>query len=173
MQRNWLAVLILIAFISNPLSADVVQESEQYFELRFERTLSVSVDKLDHQILQIQSWWHPDHTYSGDSENLFLDVKKLGCFCERIGTEGLVRHLQVANYRPKSILRLTGGLGPLQSLPVSGVLDFTMTQNKSNTAQLVVTYKVSGSAPDLKSWVKPVNQVLGEQVDRLVKKVKE
>ena len=64
-------------------------------------------------------------------------------------------------------LRLQGGLGPLQELPVTGVLTFTMKAVEGRTA-LTLNYRVSGP-PDsgLEKWAAAVDRVLGEQAGRL------
>ncbi|TQV72949.1 hypothetical protein FLL45_15920 [Aliikangiella marina] len=169
--KTKLLLIILIFFVPNA-HAEILEANEHYFSIQFEEKLPVKVERLNKQILKIEYWWHPSHTYSGKSENLYIDLKKRHCFCERLGDQGIVRHLELVNYQPNKLIRLVGGLGPLQTIPVNGVLDFSMASNSDGTTTLKVTYQVSGAVPGLKAWPGPVEQVLKQQFERLVNKVK-
>ena len=46
--------------------------------------------------------------------------------------------------QPASVLRLQGGLGPLQDLPVQAVLTFRIVVQEARTA-LALTYRVGGT----------------------------
>ena len=60
-------------------------------------------------------WWDSSHTFSGNAENLSIDDKAGGCFCENLENGGSVRHLEVVFVDPGKTLRMIGGLGPLSS----------------------------------------------------------
>jgi len=170
MVKKTLFVLGLAVWGLNPARADVVEQQDNFFSIKYEKSLLVSAAQLNQQILDIASWWHPDHTYSGKSDNLYLDVKTERCFCERI-ENGFVSHLAVVYYQANHLLRLQGGLGPLQNIPVSGVMDIRLKKLDDNHTQLVLTYQVSGNIPALDKWAVPVNQVIGQQFSRLIAKV--
>ena len=64
-------------------------------------------------------------------------------------------------------LRLTGGLGPLQEMGVTGILTFTV-EPLANGAKLIMNYSVSGDASlALDQVATPVDGVLMEQIGRL------
>lgn len=114
-------------------------------------------------------WWSPAHTWSGDAGNLKLEPRAGGCFCERWnGNE--VEHGRVINATQDSLLRLQAPLGPLQALPVNAVLSFELTGAEGRT-KLTVNFLVAGGGMDLSQLALPVEGVITEQVDRLVRLV--
>ncbi len=65
------------------------------------------------------------------------------------------------------LLRLTGGLGPLQELAVSGTMTWASMQTGNKTT-ITLTYAVGGYAPGgLQALAPAVDAVLGAQVTRL------
>ncbi len=115
----------------------------------------------------VGDWWNPQHTFSGNAQNLTIDAKPQGCFCEKLPNQGSVRHMEVVRLEPGARLVLAGGLGPLQSLAVSGSMTFQLTAAEGGT-RLEVTYVVGGYAQGgLTTWAKPVDGVLTEQLTRL------
>jgi len=117
---------------------------------------------------RIDRWWNPEHTYSGQAANLSLDLRAGGCFCERWGGGSEIEHARVLFVGKDTVLRLEGGLGPLQDLAVQGVLTIGLKPVEGG-AELTWTYRVAG-APDaaLDQWAQPVDGVLAEQLRRLV-----
>ena len=61
----------------------------------------------------VGSWWHNDHTISGFAQNMYIDARVPGCFCEKLGQGAGIVHMTVTYISPGIVLRLTGGLGPL------------------------------------------------------------
>ena len=118
-------------------------------------------------LVQLPRWWSAEHTYSGQASNLSLDAQAGGCWCERWGNGSSVQHGQVVLVQPERTLRVHANLGPLQELPVSGVLTFTIAMQETRTI-LRLTYRVSG-APDagLDKLAPLVDQVIGQQFRRL------
>ncbi len=123
-------------------------------------------------LVDVGSWWHEDHTWSGNAANLTLDPRPGGCFCEAMPNDGGVRHMAVEHVAPGELLRMTGGLGPLQALPVQGVLTWTLAPEGEGT-RVTMTYTVGGWAPGggLDQWASPVDQVLGLQIVRYAEAV--
>jgi len=118
---------------------------------------------------RIGAWWDRAHTYSGDAANLSIDARAGGCFCERLPGGGGVRHLTVVYADPGRLLRMSGGLGPLQDLAVTGVLSWKLTGNAGRTT-IEVTYKVGGYVPGagVGALAVPVDTMLTAQLRRLV-----
>lgn len=118
---------------------------------------------------RIERWWSPAHTYSGQAEHLSLTLRAGGCFCER-WAGGEVEHARVVYAGQDAALRLVGGLGPLQDLAVNGVLTIGLKKAAEGSgSEMSWVYRVAG-APDaaLDRWAQPVDQVLTEQLQRLV-----
>jgi hypothetical protein len=116
---------------------------------------------------RIGEWWNDIHTYSGHATNLSLDLVGGGCFCEKWDGNS-VQHAQVIQVRRGALVRMQGGLGPLQPLPINAILTFAMA-TVSDKTQLTVTYAVAGNADAaLDKLAGPVDSVIGEATDRLV-----
>ena len=112
-------------------------------------------------------WWDPDHTYTGDSKNLSLDPTAGGCLCETLPDGGSVEHMRVVYVEPGKTLRLRGGLGPLQSMAVTGAMTFGF-EASGNVTQITLTYTVGGYYPSgLDQLAEAVDGVLRGQLERL------
>lgn len=116
---------------------------------------------------QVGSWWNPRHSYSGDGANLSIDARPGGCFCERLPNGGGVEHMRVVYVVPAAALRMTGGLGPLQSSGLAGALSWKLSDNGTGT-RLEVSYSVGGFMQGGFERMAPaVDGMVGEQVQRL------
>ena len=89
-----------------------------------------------------------------------------GCFCET-WDGGSVEHARVVAVMRDRLLRLEGGLGPLQEKAVTAILTFNITPDGDRT-KLLVTYRVRAAEGALENSAEGVDKVLGEQVTRLV-----
>ena len=115
---------------------------------------------------QVGASWDADHTWSGRASNLTIDGRAGGCFCEKL-PDGSVQHMAVVWADRGKTLRLTGALGPLQAMAVSGAMTWTLTESAGG-AMIEITYTVGGYAPDaLEALAKPVDAVLAAQLQRL------
>jgi uncharacterized protein YndB with AHSA1/START domain len=118
-------------------------------------------------LVNIPMWWDPAHTWSGAARNLSLDARAGGCFCEKLAGGGSVQHARVVFVQPGKLLRLDGALGPLQEMPVTGVLTFALEPDGPGT-RITMTYKVSGDLAARAAKLAPVvDQVLNAQIARL------
>lgn len=160
-MRHFIAAAALSA--AGPASAAVVQSSETGFTTRHELVIAAPPAKVWAMLLQPGQWWQASHTYSGDAANLTLDPRAGGCWCEKTG-DGSVEHLRVVYLAAPKMLRMTGALGPLQALPVTGVMTFTLAAEGAGT-KLTVSYAVAGAG--LGGFAAPVDGVLGTQWPRL------
>ena len=148
--------------------ADVKSATEQGFYVESVALIAKSPARVYMALTRsVALWWDPAHTYSGSSDNLYIEPRQQGCFCERLERGGGVRHMTVIYAEPEKMLRMSGGLGPLQGLAVSGVLTFSLTERGAST-RVVASYKVSGWDPDgLALWAAPVDNVIAAQLARL------
>lgn len=118
-------------------------------------------------VTNIDAWWSSDHTVSGNAENLYLTDSISGCFCERLGEGSGLVHMSVSFVNPGVMLRLTGGLGPLGLMGVSGNMTWEFDEAEDGTV-VTLQYAVGGYMPGgLDSVAAAVDGVLVEQMTRL------
>lgn len=113
------------------------------------------------------SWWNAEHTFSGDAENMFLDLEGQHCLCEYLENGGSLEHMRVTLNNPQQMLRLTGGLGPLGLLGVAANMTIEFEDSDTGT-RVVLRYVVGGYDPEgLQRLAEPVDFVLGDVLQRL------
>jgi hypothetical protein len=117
-------------------------------------------------VKHIGDWWSADNTMSGYASNLYIEAVPQGCFCERLGSGGVV-HMTVTFVNPTVMLRLTGGLGPLGLMGVNGNMTWEFDDSENGTT-VTWSYAVGGYRPGgLDEIAATVNQVLIDQLKRL------
>ena len=132
--------VILAAFASH---AEVVSSSSTHFVLRHEATTPLSPDAAWERLTDPASWWHPDHTYSGDSANLSLDVTAGGLWRED-WDGGSVAHGRVLMVATGTALRMEAPFGPLQGVGAYTIWTITITPAENGT---VVTFDEIATGP--------------------------
>jgi uncharacterized protein YndB with AHSA1/START domain len=161
-----------LAFAPLPAAAEVVSSTASGFVSRNEVLVAVPAAEVWTAMLRPAGWWNGDHTYSGNPANLTIVPSAGGCFCEVIpatdsASEGQIEHMRVIYVAPGATLRLTGGLGPLQSEAVTGVLTMTLAPDGDMT-RIRWDYVVGGFMRLETAEIGPlVDQVVGEQLLRL------
>ncbi|KRC81564.1 SRPBCC family protein [Sphingomonas sp. Root241] len=158
-----LSLLALPLFLATPAPAEIVRASDTNFATRHKLTIAAPPAKVWETLIQPARWWDGAHTYSGSAANLTLDARPGGCWCEKTASGG-VEHMRVVYLAANDTLRLTGGLGPLQAMPVIAVLTVTLKPSGAGT-ELTASYAVAG--PGLAGIAAPVDGVLGGQWTRL------
>ena len=119
----------------------------------------------------VDSWWPKDHTWWGGASRLTIDARAGGCFCEKAGNRQ-AQHMQVTFADPDKLLRMSGGLGPLQGMGLSGTLEFRLTAIDSGT-RIVLWYRAGGYTPDdLSRFAAVVDTVQALQLGGLVNKLR-
>lgn len=165
-MKAWVALASLMAASAAP--AEVVSASSNGFEVRQTVSLVVKPEVAFAAFSNVSGWWDAEHTYSGDSSNLSLDLRAGGCFCERFPEGGGgVEHMRVVYVEPGKRVVLTGALGPLLYEATTGVMD---VQVKSTAAgsQLTLNYRAAGFANGGADKLAPlVDGVLAGQMKRL------
>ena len=150
MIRHSLAIGALA--ISAPLSAEVVETSEDGFVTRDTTSVAASPMETWLALTRPGQWWNDEHTWSADAANLTLEPQAGGCFCERVPGEdrddgfsldGSVQHATVVQAYPLRVLRMRGGLGPLQGEPATGILTITLKEIDGGT-RVLWEYNVGG-----------------------------
>lgn len=162
--------LISILLISWHANAKVQTHSEQHFSVEIESVISAPVDKVYRQFLNIGEWWDSSHTWFGDASKMYLEPKAGGCFCEVDGYKQAL-HMTVTHVNPNKQLNMTGGLGPLQSMGVSGHMSWTFDKTEEGLTKLTLTYTVRGFAGEnVKGIANAVDGVLSAQILQLAAK---
>ena len=168
MRANALLAGMILALGSGWLAAEVLDSSASGFTVKATIPIQASPDAVYRALIHdIGQWWDPEHTFSGDSHNLSIEEKPMGCFCERLPNQGGVRHMEVVRFAPGKTLVLSGALGPLQSMAAAGSMTIQIAPD-GNGARLEATYAVTGYAPaGLNALAATVDAVLNQQFTRL------
>jgi hypothetical protein len=172
-------VLGLTVLVGAPAAAEVVASSDSGFVIKHVVDVSANATDAWKALIAPAGWWNSAHTYSGDSANLYLDAQGSGCFCELLplakdapeGTRrGSVEHMHVVYAEPGRVLRMRGGLGPLQSEAVDGTLTITFKPIEGGGTRMQWFYVVGGYARfKFPEMAVSVDKVVGEQAARLGK----
>lgn len=161
------AALVAALAAAGPAAAEVVDSSDHGFTTRNAVTVEASASEVYAALTEVGPWWHPSHTFTTDAANLSLEARPQGCFCEKLPDGGGVRHMTVVAAMPGRLLRLRGGLGPLQGEAVSGTLTWEIGQEGDSTT-ITATYAVHGYVDGgIGGWAGPVDGVIRQQVERL------
>lgn len=115
---------------------------------------------------EIGRWWPADHTWWGDASKLSIQPRAGGCFCEIDGARQAA-HLTITLVDPGKLLRMLGGLGPLQGMGLHGALEWRLAPEEGGT-RITLHYVVGGySAGDLSKLAPVVDRVQGLQLGGL------
>ena len=161
-------LVILLTAVSPFAHADVVSSSPAGFVSEHQLTIAATRARVFKALTDdVGGWWDPEHSYSGNAANFSIDPRPGGCFCEKL-PDGAVVHMTVVFIRRDAMLRMIGGLGPLQAMAVSGSMTFELTDAANGATQLRYRYAVGGYAADgLDALAIPVDQVQLGQLERL------
>ncbi len=168
MKRLPCAIAIVFLFVAPGIPhAEIVAASDTHFVLRHEAVSALDAAQLWERLIQPAAWWHPDHTYSGDSGNLSLDAKAGGLWRED-WDGGSVSHGKVVFVNHGEQLRMEAPFGPLQALGAYTI--WTITISPKDDGSRVVFDEVSTAPPgtDMAEMAKAVDFVKQEAIQRLV-----
>ena len=160
-----------LALYAAPATAKVASAAPNGFSVVQLDDVDASPAEIWSVLAQPALWWNPDHSFTGEAIYFTLDVKPGGCFCEKIPageTEGGgIRHFTVVYVDKPRVLRLEGGLGPLQSEAVAATMTFAI-EPRDEGSVVSLSYTVGGymrsPVPDL---AQSLDQVTGEALARL------
>lgn len=152
MRYHAVAALTGAALAAAPLSAEVKETSASGFVTVETVTVAKNPRETWLALIKPGDWWNDAHTWSGDAANLSIVPQAGGCFCERIpgkdnkdgfSLDGSVQHAIVVQSYPLRVLRLRGGLGPLQGETAEGVWTITLKEVDGGT-RVLWEYNVGG-----------------------------
>jgi len=161
------AGLLVALLVTHPACAAVNDSAANGFSVTEKLHIAAPPDKIYDELVLPAHWWSSTHTFSHSANNLTLDARAGGCWCENLANGGSVLHLSVVYAAPGKALVMRGALGPLQGLGVDGAMTISLKPAADGT-DLSLTYNVGGYLKDgLQSLAVPVDIVLGEQMGRL------
>ena len=180
MRRSIFLAIIPLALAVSPAAAEVAASSDRGFASHNEVLVDASAAQAWTAMLRPGEWWNGEHTYSGDPTNLYIDPQATGCFCEKLpatkdapagARPGSIEHMHVIYAAPARVLRMSGGLGPLQSEAVKATLTITLKPVDGGT-RILWEYVVGGYMRQKMPELAPlVDKVLLEQLSRLAAKL--
>jgi len=162
-------LLLVLLFVGlRPITAEVKDSSAIGFTIQDTVIIAAEPSDVYHSlVVDVGRWWNSAHTFSGNANNLSIDDRAGGCFCEKLENGGSVRHLEVVFADPGKTLRMIGGLGPLQAMAVTGSMTWSFSKIDIAT-NVKVTYSVGGYRPGgLQKMAPLVDKVMFEQLARL------
>ena len=167
MKRLLGTVLLAVAALAAPAHAEVRDAKPDGFTVEnsvwVPATPQVAYAAL---VNDVGRWWPADHTWWGDASKLSISDKAGGCFCELNGAQQ-AWHMTVTFTDPGKLLRMTGGLGPLQGMGLHGALEWRFVDEKGGT-RITLWYRVGGYTPDdLGKFAPAVDKVHGVQLGGL------
>ncbi|MCB1588352.1 MAG: SRPBCC domain-containing protein, partial [Xanthomonadales bacterium] len=78
------------------------------------------------------------------------------------------QHMRVIFVDPGKLLRLEGGVGPLQGMGLSGVMDWRLAATDDGGSTITLWYRAGGYTPEpLGDFVAIVDQVQAQQLGAL------
>jgi hypothetical protein len=147
--------------------ADIVQSSPGLTEISFQLHVTANAASSYAAVTHPEKWWNGEHSYSGDAANMSLEAIAGGCWCEKLPAGGSVQHMRVLAAIPGSLLRLSGGLGPLQAEPMTGVMTWSFKDDPKGGSTIDFKYRLAGASDLSADWPQAVNGVLAGQMQRL------
>ena len=147
--------------------ADIIQPSPDLTEISFQLHVTTNAAGAYAAVTHPEKWWNGEHSYSGDAANMTLEAVAGGCWCEKLPAGGSVQHMRVLTAIPGKLLRLSGGLGPLQEQPMTGVMTWSFKDDPAGGSVIDLKYRLAGSSDLPANWPQAVNGVLGGQMQRL------
>lgn len=178
MTKRLLALAAATLVLSAPAAAEVVHTTETGFTTRDSVVVKGTPYDAWLTLIAPAKWWNKSHSWSGDAANLYISAQANGCFCELLPApegapeevrRGSALHMTVVMADPGKVLRMRGGLGPLQSEPADGVLTVTLSQVDGGT-RIVWEYVVGGPMRyEIPMISKAVDGVMSEQLRGLAR----
>ena len=145
--------------------AKVVAQTDSGFIVVQQQTVAAPPELVWYSLTNnIDTWWPKDHSWWQGT--MRLEPRAGGCFCEQAGKKS-AEHMRVSYVEPPFLLRMTGGLGPLQGLGLNGALEWQIDEVEKGS-RLTLTYRVHGFHPEgFARLASAVDKVQADQLARL------
>ena len=162
-----MAMMALTCFVG-VAQGEVISSGPDHYTLKQEAESPLPLDELWERLIEPAKWWHPDHTYSGDANNLVLDLEPGGTWSEA-WDENFVVHGRIMLVKNKEELRLDAPFGPLQERAVTVVWTISLMETEVGGTYVRFEERASGSqTSDLDALAPAVDYVKSEAIQRLV-----
>lgn len=162
------AAALSLAGAAPPAMADVVKAESSGFVVEKTVTIDAAPDAVWETLRAPQRWWSKEHTWSGDSANLYIDSQATGCFCEKLPGRGSVQHARLVFVDKGKLLRMEGAFGPLQGEAIVATLTFELSPEGDKATKVKMTYVAGGYSPTGFDKLAPaVDSVMSAQLDGL------
>jgi len=167
MHARWLLFVTLTVAAAAPARAEVKEATAQGFTTENVEVVPAPPDRVWTALVrEVNAWWPRGHTWWPGS-TLSIDPRAGGCFCEIAG-DRQARHLDVAFVDPGKTLRMIGGLGPLQGMGLSGLVEFRLSPAPGGGTSVTMVLRSGGYTPDdLRTLAPVVDRVNKEQLGAL------
>lgn len=151
-KLSGLVLSLSLLLVSLSLHAEVQWVGDNGFALENKIEIQADTDTVWQALVtRVDSWWPKDHSWWGQTSVFTIDPNAGGCFCERNGQRS-AEHMRISFVDPGRVLRMTGGLGPLQGLGMYGAMDWTLNavgdDPDTPRTEVTLSYRVSGISPD-------------------------
>jgi hypothetical protein len=165
--RRRLACCALAVLLPVVAVAEVKDAAPSGFTLENSEWVPVAPETAwTHLVDDVGRWWPADHTWWGDASKLVIRAEAGGCFCEIDGARQ-AWHMTVSFVDPGKLMRMTGGLGPLQGMGLHGALEWRFAAEGGGT-RITLWYRAGGYAPDdLSGFAAIVDRVQAQQLGML------
>ncbi len=165
-MRTLIIGVMLISTL--PAQAEVVAAAPDHYVLRHEAVSTAAPDVIWDRLVHPEVWWHPDHTFSGASENLSLDLQAGGLWRED-WAGGSVAHGTVLLVTYGEQLRLNAPFGPLQERAAETIWTITIRANEGGGTKVIFDEIANGTHKSQLDELAPaVDYVKTEAIRRLV-----
>ncbi len=174
MDRRMLGPLVAVAMLMpQPAAAKLIDQTDAGFTSAHSARVAATPDDVWKMLRSPQKWWSAEHSWSGNADNFWMDTQAGGCFCEKLPGEGdklgSVQHARILFAKPGELLRLSGGLGPLQGEAVTGTITIQIKPTEGGSL-IRFDYVVGGYMRFKPADIAPqVDSVMGVQLAGLAK----
>ncbi|WP_084397984.1 SRPBCC family protein [Henriciella aquimarina] len=157
---------LALSGLALPAGAEIVAASPSHYTLKHEAMSTLSPEDMWERLIQPETWWSPDHTWSGDAANLSLDPQAGGLWQE--AWEGSsVAHGTVLTVMEGKMLRLDAPFGPLQGMGVTVIWTITIKPD-GNGSHVTFEEVANGAQASALDQIAPaVDAVKQEAITRL------
>ncbi|MEM9494922.1 MAG: hypothetical protein AAGA09_02870 [Pseudomonadota bacterium] len=159
---------LLSCTLATQAGAEVTASAPDHYTLKHEGVSPLKPDALWARLIKPADWWHPEHTYSGDSKNLSLEAKAGGQWRED-WDGGSVTHGVVLLVKEGETVRMDAPFGPLQEMGVSVIWTISLApDDETGGTKVTFTEIANGThASKLGDIAGAVDFVKGEAMARL------
>ena len=148
-KPTFVFLIAVLATLANGSAAraDVVSAAPGSLVVRTIVEVTAAPDAVyDALTARVGEWWSATQTWSGNAQNLSIDARAGGCFCEKLSSGGTVQHMQIVWAERGTLLRMSGAPGPLQESPVIATMSWRLTKTTAGT-RIEFTFAAAGYLP--------------------------